>query len=327
MQILKNISNIMILRVNLDTPPLSRKKYSAIFGQSITTTGEPSTEIIEILTIIAPRSTQGFLTQIHNDVAEIFHGKNDIFINNFLKYHDFWHTMDVVLAVVRFLHGFYLKGVTFSQDIIELCLLTSYFHDIGLLLTKEEVEKKDTACLKHHEQRSIHVLHEYMKKNNCLLQHKNDCAAIINCTNLSIEPTTLRFSSPETQLVGHILGSADLLAQMANRYYLESLDLLYQEQCEIGLATHHSLLELLRQTTQFYNKVVTPRLQNSFNNICNAVCDHFQHWWDIDSNLYLELTVRNITYLEDVIRTHDEGKKEFQELLHRKRENLKIQEV
>ncbi len=314
----------MVSRINLGTPPLSRKKYTAIFGQSITATGEPSAEIFEILTVLVPHSTQRFLSQIHNDVAEIFYGRNDTFLNNCSRYHDFEHTIDVTLAVARFLHGLYLKGVTFPQDIIELCLLTSYFHDIGLLLTKKEVEKKDTACLKHHEQRSIHFLHEYMEKNNCLLQHKNDCAAIINCTNLSIDPTTLCFSSPETQLAGYILGSADLLAQMASRYYLESLDLLYQEQREKNIAIHRSSLELLRQTTRFYNRVVLPRLDKSFNNICNAVRNHFQHRWDIDSNLYLELVARNIAYLEYVVRTHDGGKKEFQELLCRKRPSSSV---
>ncbi len=309
----------MASRIDLNTSPLSQKKYTEIFGQSITATGEPCPEIIKILTIFSPHSTQRFLRQIHNDVAEIFHGKNDTFLTNCSRYHDFEHTMDVILAVTRFLHGLYLKGMTFSPDIIELCLLTSYFHDVGILLTKEEAEKKDATCLKHHEQRSIHFLHEYMEKNNCLLQHKNNCVTIINCTNLSIDPKTLHFASPETQLVGYILGSADLLAQMANRYYLESLDFLYQEQCERDIETHHSLLELLRQTPQFYNKVVTPRLQNSFNNICNAARSHFQTWWDIDNNLYLELTVRNIAYLEDVVRTHDKGNKELRELLRRKR--------
>ncbi len=314
----------MVSQIDLNTSLLSRGKYTAIFGQTITATGEPSTEIIEILTILAPHSTQRFLTQIHNDVAEIFHERNEVFLNNCPRYHDFEHTMDVILAVARFLHGLYLKGITLPQDIIELCLLTGYFHDIGILLTKEEMQKKDATCLKHHEQRSIHFLHNYMGKKAYLLQHKNDCAAIINCTDLSIDPASLRFSSPETQLIGYILGSADLLAQMASRYYLESLELLYQEQCERGLATHRSLLEMLRQTTRFYNKVVIPRLDKSFNNICNVVRNHFEHWWDIDSNLYLELTTRNIAYLEYVIQTHDEGKKGLQKLLRRKRPSSNI---
>ncbi len=308
----------MVSPVDLSIPALSRQKYSKIFEQNSTAAGAPPQEIVEILAILAPPATQDFLVRIHNDVTNIFHGKDGIFHCNCSKYHNLDHTIDVVLAVTRFVHGLYLKKITFPSEIIELCLLTSYFHDVGFLRTREEARKKGAHCLRHHEQRSISFLHEYMEENSCLLGYKDDCAAIINCTDLAIDPATLCFSSSKTKLIGHILGSADLLAQMANRYYLESLELLYEEQQERGVVTHPSLLDLLRKTTDFYNEIVTPRLENSFANICASGHDHFQSWWGIDANLYLELTVRNIAYLEYVVRSHDEEKKELRKLLRRK---------
>ena len=55
-----------------------------------------------------------------------------------------------------------------------------------------------------------------------------DCATIINYTDLESDPATFDYHPHEIQLAGQVIGSADILAQMADRYYLECLPLLFQ---------------------------------------------------------------------------------------------------
>ena len=55
------------------------------------------------------------------------------------------------------------------------------------------------------------------------------CSQMIQCTKLSLSPKDLVFDTEEVKLMGHILGTADIIAQMADRVYLERLPLLFDE--------------------------------------------------------------------------------------------------
>ena len=102
-------------------------------------------------------------------------------------------------------------------------------------------------------------------------------------------------------MVGQVVGSADILAQMADRYYLECLPRLFHEQHTGGVSRHTSALELMRATHSFYHEVVLPRLNITFSRIATAMQTHFRLRHNIDRNLYFDSIERNIGYLESVI--------------------------
>ena len=152
-----------------------------------------------------------------------------------------------------------------------------------------------------HEARSALFLEKYAAQKGLTGEIARDCAIIIKYTDLNSDPATFEAHSQELQLVGQVVGSADILAQMADRYYLECLPRLFHEQHTGGVSRHTSALELMRATHSFYHEVVLPRLNITFSRIATAMQTHFRLRHNIDRNLYFDSIERNIGYLESVI--------------------------
>ena len=93
-----------------------------------------------------------------------------------------------------------------------------------------------------------------------------------------------------------------LLAQMADRLYLEKLFLLFKEFQEAALPGFDSELELLQKTEGFYEFVAKKRLEEDFGGIAKSMKSHFRARWDIDRDLYEESISNNIVYLKAVIQ-------------------------
>lgn len=278
---------------------------------------DPLEEMKRICSVLLPGGSATFLEQLHADLSRIFDGDFQGFRESHVKYHDLRHTRNVTLATVRLFHGLYREAVVLSPDIIKLGILCAYFHDTGMLLTEEDVEHSGAAYLKCHEQRSIAFARHYLHDHGFPAFYSDNCEAVINCTNLTLDPEDIAFASTEIELVGHVLGTADILAQMADRYYLECLPLLYLEQRDAGIQRHPSSLALMRQTTTFYHLVIEKRLRQGFKNRCAAMRTHFREWWQLDNDLYLEFIEKNIRYLEDVIHRHDSGEGDLKLYLRR----------
>jgi hypothetical protein len=114
--------------------------------------------------------------------------------------------------------------------------------------------------------------------------------------------------------MGHLLGTADLMAQMADRCYLEKCrDRLYAEFVLAGVATRQaggsgaiqyaSGIDLLRQTPGFFRLSARDRLENKFNRAyryMEVMCD--------GRNPYFEAVEQNLAHLERVIEGEDWGK-------------------
>src|SRR5207302_1151824 len=117
-----------------------------------------------------------------------------------------------------------------------------------------------------------------------------------------------RVSDPRDITVGHMLGTADMIAQMADRCYLEKCrDRLYAEFVVGGVALpfsngnrrvkYASGLDLLRQTPDFVAEVRTKRLDGDF----RGAYRYLELLFD-GRNPYLEAIDRNVEYLRQVLR-------------------------
>lgn len=123
--------------------------------------------------------------------------------------------------------------------------------------------------------------------------------------DFSIDPDRLFFHSAEMQLAAFAVGTADILAQMADRYYLERLPFLFLEFQEAGLDVHNSPQELMQQTSKFYHDVVIDRLAHSFGNVTRYLKIHFRERWAMEENLYLVNMKKNIKYMQYIIAQTD----------------------
>lgn len=262
-------------------------------------------EILLLAEKICPSIDLGLIREVHNDLISFFSGSYPGFQKNTLPYHNLRHSQKVVLASARLFHGLHCNHIHISPETLFKGLLAAYFHDIGMLLLEGDPALSGTAYMANHEDRSILFLNKYVAQKGFGEDISRDCATIINYTDLESDPATFDYHSHEIQIAGQVIGSADILAQMADRYYLECLPLLFNEQESGGVNQHNSALELMEHTAIFYHDVVLKRLTTTFSNTSRAMQTHFRERYKVDQNLYLENIDKNIIYLKKIISKCD----------------------
>lgn len=277
----------------------------------------PMEEILTLLTTISPEYPLFPIRQAHQEIARFFAGNHPGYRSSKTKYHNLRHSYSVVLATVRIFHGLFCEGVHFSEDTLTKSLYSAYFHDCGLLLKNSETEATGAAFTKEHERRSIVVLEHYLDEQGISTSILTDCSLIIQCTDLNVDPGTLDFPSEEIRLASSVVASADILAQMADRYYLERLPFLFQEHKEGGINNHASAIELMQRTSYFYHDVIVDRLERVLGNLAQVLRVHFRERWGLDRNLYLENINNNIEYIKTVVQSCDKELNGLQHFLRR----------
>jgi hypothetical protein len=265
-------------------------------------TDDPLDEILALLTLMAPGVNQEPLIELHREIGLIFAGDHPEYRQSNTKYHNLGHTYGVVLATVRLFYGLSCDAWPVSEETLTKALYSAYFHDCGLLLKHSEDAATGAAFTIGHEKRSMFFLADYLKEKKFPLPFITDCSVIIQCTNLSIDPDSLFFPSAEMQLASFAVGSADILAQMADRYYLERLPSLFQEHQEGGIANYDSAVELMEQTSRFYYDVVVDRLSRVFGNLTKYMRVHFRERCGVDRDLYLDNMENNVKYIQLVVK-------------------------
>lgn len=264
--------------------------------------GTPLDEILYLAQIIAPRFDTELLKEVHRDLTAFFTGTHPDFRQNTMPYHDLRHSILVVLASARLFHGLHCNHVRISADTLFKGLLSAYFHDSGMLLLEDDSATSGTEYIDGHELRSIAFLNRYAEEKKFGSKIMQDCATIINYTNLKSDPAVFDFHTHEIQIAGQVIGSADILAQMADRYYLECLPLLFVEQKAGGINTNNSAFELMEHTAKFYHNIVLRRLITTFSNTSNALRAHFRNRHTINRNLYIDNIDKNIVYLRKITK-------------------------
>jgi len=161
-------------------------------------------------------------------------------------YHNFQHITDTFLAMVRLIHGATLHGKSFSERSVVLGLIAVLFHDAGYI---QELYDSQGTGAKHtpvHVRRSMAFLKRHGPGCGLTANEADACCAMILCTDLDVDLATIQFPYADVALLGKVLAAADLLAQMADRTYLEKLVFLYEEFREGQVSGYRNELDLLR---------------------------------------------------------------------------------
>ncbi len=179
-------------------------------------------EIKLIISLMIDDFDFDFLDLCFENTERIFNGRFPGYQASNTSYHNLDHTMAVALALLRLTHGIFSQDKTaFTPEIIKCGVISAFFHDTGLIQKATDQHGTGAKYTKFHEERSILFVHEYLKSVGRTGKMSNHCAQMIQCTKLSNSPSQLHFDSDEIKLMGYILGTADIVAQMADRVYLE----------------------------------------------------------------------------------------------------------
>lgn len=253
------------------------------------------------------------VNRVFRDVVKLFRGKYPGYQKCNTVYHDLKHATDAMLAMARLIHGAILQGETLGPKNISLGLISSLLHDIGYIQTLDDDSGTGAKYTLVHTQRSIKFMDKYFTEKSFSREDFESCRAILYCTDLDTKINEVRFKSREIELLGKMLGTADLLGQMADRVYLERLLFLFYEFREGNVAGYTSELDLLKKTLGFYG-MAKKRLAREFDSVNEYMIYHFKERWNMNKDLYKEAIEKNKKYLKYVLANHE---KEYRDYLRR----------
>ncbi len=261
-------------------------------------------EVRTILNLISPEFDTAPVADAFNVTIDLYNGDYPGYKECNTEYHDLRHVTDVFLAMERILHGAHLDGMRFTDRNIAIGLIAALLHDAGYI--QEEWDNEGTGA-KHtatHVRRSADFLKAYGDEAGLSDDEIETGRSMIFCTDLALDISTIPFLSDEAELLGKMLCAADLLAQMADRTYLEKLLFLYYEFKECSLGGFESAVDLLQKTIGFY-EFVAQRIEAVLSQNDHFIILHFASRWDIHRNLYHEAIENQKNYLNEIINIPD----------------------
>ena len=272
--------------------------------EDLTDTNSPAetlAEIKNILLLVDPSLGPSPIEKIFEDITRLFNGEFPGYKASNTKYHNLEHTCSTALAAARLIHGLHVQGQVFSPRLVKLGLIGALFHDTGLIQTQEEMEGTGAQHTVGHEDRSIALMGKHLAEKGYSQEDIRDCGHMIKCTELFFPMADIPFYSEDVRTMSKVVGTADLIAQMADRNYQEKLPLLFLEFQEAGMEGFETPLELFKKTEEFYCKVARKRMKNELGGISSAALYHFRERWEIDKNLYEESIKYNIRRMKETV--------------------------
>lgn len=258
-------------------------------------------EVQTILPLISPDFALEPVAKGWETAVALYNGRFPGYQACNTPYHDLNHIADVFLAMARLIHGATLNGQLFTNHKIDLGLIAALFHDSGLIQTEDDTEGTGAKYLANHDRRSMDLLEQFGRAANWTDEDVADGRFLIGCTDLSNNIGDIAYPDPEIKQLGEFLAAADLIAQMADRTYLEKLLFLYHEFKEGGIGDYTSEVDLLEKTVHFYDFVIQ-RLAPIERMINRHARRHFDARWKVDINLYTEAMLRQMLYLQNTLR-------------------------
>lgn len=257
-------------------------------------------EIQYILGRIASDFDTTLLKAAYSKVIDLYEGRFPGYQACNTEYHDLRHTTDTILAMARLIHGSVIKGHGFSNKQISSALIAALFHDAGYILETGDTEGTGAKYTADHVDRSVQFIFRLETEIGMGKGEITDCQSMILCTDLSTDIQNIHFSSQQIEILGKMLATADLYAQMADRTYLEKLKYLYTEFKEANIGDYESETDLLEKTVGFY-EFIEMRVKNDLDSVNRFLYPHFKERWDVDEDLYNSAIVNQKNYLVKVL--------------------------
>jgi hypothetical protein len=250
------------------------------------------------------------------DFERLFDGRYPGYKGCDTTYHDVQHTLDMTLALARLVVG-YERSVEPPDRLgaarAQMAIVTSLFHDSGYI--RHETRDKDftngAEFTLYHVSRSADFLRRYLPDLG-LAKDVGVSSMIVHFTGYELDLDEIELDDPRDIICGHLIGTADMIAQMADRCYLEKCrDRLYKEFVVGGVAVesaapgeymvrYKSGTDLLKKTPAFYQQVMRERLNSKFNRVYRYIEVLYG-----GHNPYIEAIRNNITHLVHILDSGD----------------------
>lgn len=272
---------------------------------------DPAAVTAELRNIFAGRYPGFDFSQVETLVADftrLYLGHYPGFSACDIGYHDMQHVLDVTLAMARLLDGHDREGggeLYLGPELALAGIAAALFHDSGYIRrTRDSRNKSGAAYTRVHVSRSARFLREYLPQAG-FSQLVGVCTRVVHFTGYEIDPVHIDVRDIRERRLGELLGTADLIAQMADvDYAAKCREYLYEEFRAGGLAGEHatqypgvtvfrSPQDLLAATPDFMRNAIAVRLDSQFGGVYRFAAAHFG-----GSDLYMDSIRANSLRLE-----------------------------
>jgi hypothetical protein len=266
-------------------------------------------EVDRIYLDLYPSAPTRQLDHAFRDLTRLYRGEFPGYHPCDTPYHNLQHVLDVTLAMARLIDGYERARIgtqPFGDSLFRLGVITALFHDVGYVRKlKDHKHKNGAEYTLIHVSRGSHFLRDYLPKIG-MAEMADIAAELIHFTGYEVPVGKINVPSLIYRLLGNMLGSADIIAQMADRCYLEKCcDRLYPEFVAGGLATRRtpegieqvvfaSGKDLVMKTPGFF-QVATKRLDVDLGGCYAYAQQHFG-----GQNLYLEELNKNVHFAREM---------------------------
>lgn len=268
--------------------------------------GAVSVEVRRIYRELYPAAPSPVLKAAFGHAAQLYLGKHPAYHACEVPFHDLQHVLEVTLAMARLMDGYERSrrhGAPLPAELFCVGVLCALFHDVGYLRRRSDRRHRHGAeYTLSHVRRSAAFLREYLVCHG-LARYAAAAARLVHYTGHERPVEAIRVDGDLMRRVGQMLGTADLIAQMSDRCYLEKRrDRLYPELAAGGLAGRlfRSGADVVRRSHTFYLGA-TQRLDLQLARAYEYAARHFG-----GENLYLDAMQRNARHALVVLRAdHD----------------------
>lgn len=265
-------------------------------------------EIARLFRLLYAGAAHVVMDRAFIDVAKLYAGSYPGYQACDTSYHNLQHVMDVTLAMARLMDGYERSrngrpalGVRFFQ----LGVICGVFHDIGYLRqSSDKTAKNGAEYTLNHVSRGAEFLRQYVPQIG-LGECAEEAAELIHFTGFEKRVADILIKEPVLRMLGSLLGSADIIAQMSDRCYLEKCrDRLYPEFVAGGIAVKKTTQgeqvvfqsgeDLVNKTPAFFESAVN-RLEYDLGGAYNYAAAHFGGF-----NLYMHAATKNVHFAKSI---------------------------
>jgi len=271
--------------------------------------------IIAMYSARYPGADMAVLASAFDDVKALFEGDFPGYLPCDTLYHDSRHTFDMTLAMARLVEG-HDRACPAAEQLgarrAVLGVVIALLHDSGYMRRASEIGVENGAVFtKVHVSRSADFLLRYLPTIGYGAEAEM-ASRVVHFTGYEMDVDDIKVSDPKDRLIGHMVGTADLIGQMSDRMYLEKCrEFLYRE-FVLGAIARETLPDgreivrytspedLIYKTPGFYEYVARDRINRKL-----GAADRYAEAHFYGPSLYQVEIDANFRFLRDAIERAD----------------------
>jgi hypothetical protein len=284
-----------------------RSDYDVTNSIKTTDVATVAAEVRRIYLDLYRKGDVAALNRAFTDFAALYAGEHPEYYACDTGYHDVQHVLDVTLAMTRLLDGYRRAGrEPLDERLFCLGVILALYHDSGYIRHRKDTKHHNGAeYTLTHVSRGARYLRAYLPQIG-MADLAPIAARVVHFTGYEIPIDKIRISLPIHRVIGNLLGTADILGQMADRCYLEKCyERLFPEFVLGGIARRKnaqgqeeivfaSADDLIAKTPDFYESAAH-RLDAVLEAAYRYAEPHFG-----GHNYYVEAVEQNISYARKI---------------------------